>query len=179
MVQLREKDLSGKDLYALARRLRDLTARYDALLLINDRVDVARAVRADGVHLPQASFPPQVARDILGKDALIGVSTHSLEEARAAQEAGADVITFGPVYETPSKRAYGPPVGIEALTAVCREIPVPVYALGGMKQENLAEVTTAGASGVAMISAILAQPDPEQAARSCLRRLAAGDSPPR
>jgi thiamine-phosphate pyrophosphorylase len=109
-VQLREKDLPGKDLYRLAGRMRNLTARYGARLLINDRVDVAMAVGADGVHLGGSSMPASVARKLLGEEALIGCSTHSESELRVAADQGADFATFGPVYPTASKAAYGPPV---------------------------------------------------------------------
>jgi thiamine-phosphate pyrophosphorylase len=169
-VQLREKDLPGGELFRLAERMRDLTASHGARLFINDRVDVALAVGADGVHLGGASIPASVARGLLGKEALIGCSTHGVGELREAVSQGADFVTFGPVYPTPSKAVYGPPVGISALAAACREAAVPVFALGGVKAENAGEVTAAGAFGIALISGIVAAADPRGAAAELVAR---------
>jgi len=168
-VQLREKDLEGRELYALAEQLRALTARYQAQLLINDRLDVALAVEADGVHLGQHSFAVKDARRLLGAGKLIGVSTHSRQEITAAQ--GTDFIVFGPVYYTPSKAAYGEPQGLDRLRAAVAHSTVPVFAIGGIKTERVPEVLETGAHGIAMISAISAATDPAQAARELLRRL--------
>ncbi len=169
-VQLREKDLSGGDLLRLAGRMRDLTARHGARLLVNDRVDVALAVGADGVHLGGASIPASVARRLLGKEALIGCSTHGARELREAVARGADFVTFGPVYPTPSKAGYGPPVGVGALAEACRTAAVPVFALGGVKAENAGEVIGAGAFGIALISGIVAAADPREAAADLVAR---------
>ncbi len=163
-VQLREKDLAGRDLFLLAERMRSLTARYGARLLINDRADVAKAVGADGVHLGVLSLPPGEARRFLGAQALIGCSAHNLGELREAEEGGADFVTFGPVYPTPSKALFGPPAGIRALTEACRGSVIPVFALGGVRTGNLEEVTRAGSFGVALISGIVAAADPRAAA---------------
>ena len=168
-VQLREKDLEGRELYALAEQLRTLTARYQAQLLVNDRLDVALAVEADGVHLGQHSFSVKDARRLLGAGKLIGVSTHSRQEITAAQ--GADFMLFGPVYYTPSKAAYGKPQGLDRLRTAVAHSTVPVFAIGGIKTECVAEVLETGAHGIAMISAISAAPDPTQAARELLRQL--------
>ena len=172
-VQLREKDLEGGELYALAAQLRDITARYQARLLINDRIDVALAVDADGVHLGQTSFPVSTARELLGPDKLIGVSTHSLEEITAST--GADFIVFGPVYFTPSKAAYGEPQGLERLRQAVEQSTAPVFAIGGIKEEQIAEVQAAGAHGIALISALSAAPDPSQAAKGLLAKLRTTD----
>ncbi len=163
-VQLREKDLPGIEMFRLAGRMRDLTAKHGARLLVNDRADVALAVGADGVHLGTASIPASVARGLLGEGALIGCSTHNERELSEAAAQGADFATFGPVYETPSKAAYGPPVGVAALAAACRRAAVPVFALGGVKAGNAPEVIGAGAFGIAMISEVVAAPDPRRAA---------------
>jgi thiamine-phosphate pyrophosphorylase len=168
-VQLREKDLAAGELYHLAIQLRKVTERYDARLLINDRLDVALAVDADGIHLGQTSFPVSIARRLLGPGKLIGVSTHSLAEITAAT--GADFIVFGPVYFTPSKAAYGEPQGIDRLREAVERSAVPVFAIGGINVERISDVLTTGAFGVAMISAISAAPDPTQAARDLLDRL--------
>ena len=168
-VQLREKDLEGRELYEVAEQLRALTARYQAQLLVNDRLDVALAVEADGVHLGQHSFAVEDARRLLGVGKLIGVSTHSPHEITAAR--GADFMVFGPVYYTPSKAAYGQPQGLDRLRAAAAHSAAPVFAIGGIKTERVADVLETGAHGIAMISAISAATDPAQAARELLRQL--------
>lgn len=170
-VQLREKDLPGRQLYGLALAVRELTARHGARLLVNDRVDIALAAGADGVHLGVASIPPGEARRLLGPGALIGCSTHDLREVAEAMEGGADFVTFGPVYATPSKAAYGPPVGVEALRGACAASRIPVFALGGVGAGHVREVLGAGAWGVAAIGAILEAPDPCAAARDLAGRV--------
>lgn len=166
-VQLREKDLSAAELLPLAVELRALTRRYGARLLINDRIDVALAVEADGVHLGGHSLPTAVARHLLGPRALIGVSTHHRDEIAAA--AGADFVTFGPVFATPSKLAYGEPVGVKALCLACQNSPLPVFALGGIKPCHLDELYPAGAAGIAVISALITADDPAAVARLLCR----------
>lgn len=163
-VQLREKDLSGRALFELARDLRARCTRYGARLLINDRIDVALAVGADGVHLPVNSFAVVDARRLLGPTALIGASAHTPAQARTAAADGADFIVYGPIFDTPSKRAFGPPLGLEALQRVTRELTIPVLAIGGMNAARAPEVRRHGAHGLAMISAILGATDPRAAA---------------
>lgn len=162
MVQLREKDLSATELYHYAVRLREITRSHNSLLMINDRVDIAQAVSADGVHLGRKSIPITVARQLLGDDKIIGVSTHSIQEAQSAQHEGADFITFGPVYETPSKAQYGQPVGIDALQTASQAISLPIYALGGIKTDKITEVINYGAYGIAAISALISSSHPTQ-----------------
>lgn len=161
-VQLREKDLSGRRLFDLACELRRLTSRYGARLFVNDRIDVALAVEANGVHLGGESLPTGRVRALLGDSMLLGVSCHDLLSARAAQEEGADFITFGPVFYTPSKAAYGDPVGVAKLREAAGLLSIPVFALGGIKKDKVAEVITAGAAGIALISAVLAAPQPAE-----------------
>ena len=168
LVQLREKDLSGLALTQLGDEVRAATRRHGALLLVNDRVDVALAVEADGAHLAGTSMRPEDVRPLLGPDRWIGASVHSLAQAKAAEAGGADFVAFGPVFETPSKAPYGPPVGLDALRAAKRALSIPILAIGGIMAENLAQVARAGADGFAVISAILADPDPESAARNLL-----------
>ncbi len=167
-VQLREKDLKTSELYSLALALREISNQFSARLLINDRIDIAMAVDADGVHLGGHSLPTRKARRILGPGRLIGVSTHHSDEITAAREEGADFVTFGPVYSTPSKAVFGPPQGLASLSEACHKARLPVFALGGVRPERVKELKEAGASGVALISAILADPDP--AARTSLFR---------
>ncbi len=171
-VQLREKDLSGKELFSLAKELRELTNRYDAKLLINDRVDIALAVGADGVHMGRQSVSVQDARMAFSSSPIVGVSTHSLEEALQAESDGADFITFGPVYYTPSKASYGQPLGIENLKKVAKAVNIPVFALGGVKKDNVTEALSAGAYGVAMISAIMAAYDVKNSTEEPLKKIA-------
>jgi thiamine-phosphate pyrophosphorylase len=153
-VQLREKDLGTRELLKLAYKMRELTLRFNARLFINDRFDVALAVGADGVHLTQNSIPAEAVRSVVRKKMMIGVSTHSLKEAKDAEKGGADFITLGPVYRTASKLKYGVPVGLDTLNKVSGKIKIPVFAIGGIKDRRIAEAQKAGAFGVAMISEI-------------------------
>ncbi len=152
-IQLREKDLGTKELLRLAFEMRELTLKYDARLFINDRVDIAIAVDADGVHLGQKSIPPFAVRRFAAR-LIIGMSTHSLAEARKAQRDGADFITLGPIFPTPSKLKYGEPLGLETLEEVTGQIEIPVFAIGGITLENAKETIEHGAAGVSMISSI-------------------------
>lgn len=165
-VQLREKDLAARALVELGHELRALCNRYGARLLVNDRIDVALAIGADGIHLPVNSFSPRDARRLLGADAWIGISTHTLAEARAARDAGADFIVFGPIFDTPSKRAFGAPVGLNALGDVTRALSTPVVAIGGITAAQVQALRARGARGIAVISAILEAAAPQQAARA-------------
>ncbi|MBI5587862.1 MAG: thiamine phosphate synthase [Deltaproteobacteria bacterium] len=171
LVQLREKDLGGRQLLELALRMRSVTRGYGARLLINDRVDVALLSDADGVHLGQSGISPYEARKVLGEARLIGVSAHSLKEAVRAEEDGADFVTFGPVYRTPSKAGYGPPVGLPALKDACSSVNIPLFAIGGVKAENVKEALAAGAFGAAVISYILASADAARSARDIIEEM--------
>ena len=152
LVQLREKHLGARPLYELAVQSAAITRGTNTRLLINDRADVARAAGCDGVHLAASSLEAAVVRRAFGDEFLIGVSAHSLDEARAAREGGADFAVFGPVFDTPSKRTYGPPVGLGALKEAARELsPFPLVALGGVGEEQVEAVLRAGAAGVAGI----------------------------
>ena len=172
-IQLREKDLSTRELFTLAEVLRELTRKYHAALFINDLIDVALALGANGVHLPSESFPADYARKLVGPAAVIGVSTHSIAEAREAEAGGADFIVFGPVFDTPSKRPYGPPQGLEALRAVRQAVSLPLLAIGGVTPDRVPALRAAGADGVAAISALLGAPDPGHATRQFLKELEA------
>ncbi|MEE8329804.1 MAG: thiamine phosphate synthase [Thermodesulfovibrionia bacterium] len=158
-VQLREKDLGTRELLRLAYRMRDLTNKYSARLFINNRFDIALAVGADGVHLAQDSIPAEAVRKAVKGKLLIGVSAHSLKEAKSAQKAGADFITLGPIYRTPSKLNYGSPLGINTLKKVSMGIRVPVFAIGGVKGRKIKELKKTGTYGVAVISEIFKASD--------------------
>jgi thiamine-phosphate pyrophosphorylase len=164
-VQLRDKDLSGSALFRLAERLRAATARTGALLFVNDRVDVARAVGADGVELGATTLPVEAARPLLSAAMLVGESIHTVEAAAATR---ADFVIFGPVHDTPSKRAYGPPQGVALLRAAVGRAAVPVLAIGGIDRTNAAATRATGAHGIAVVRAILAAPDPAAATRDLL-----------
>ena len=172
-VQVREKDLSAADLAALCRRLREPTRARGALLVVNDRADVALAVGADAVQRTHASLSVGDLRAVADKRLRIGASVHSLDDARSAEAAGADWIVFGPVYDTASKRRYGAPQGLAKLAAVTRAVRIPVVAIGGITPERVAEVRGAGAHGVGAISAILAADSPAAVTRRFLDALAA------
>jgi thiamine-phosphate pyrophosphorylase len=164
-VQLREKDLAGRGLLRLARALEAICGAAGQPLVVNDRLDVAVAAGAAGAHLPSAGVPPADARRFLGSWALVGVSCHSAEDVARAKAGGADFATFGPVFETPSKREYGPPVGLASL-AEAAGLGLPLYGLGGVDAGNAGEVIAAGAHGVAAIRAWMAAPDPAVAVRA-------------
>jgi thiamine-phosphate pyrophosphorylase len=170
-VQLREKDVTIRELLSMAYLMRKLTARYRAKLFINDRVDVAIAVEADGVHLGLSSIPVFAAKKASKGRLVVGVSTHTPGEAANAEKEGADFITFGPVYQTPSKLKYGQPVGINALKKVCSEVSLPVFAIGGITEDRIGEIVDCGSEGVAMISAILGSKDIKKTTERILRYL--------
>jgi thiamine-phosphate pyrophosphorylase len=172
-VQVREKDLPAADLADLCRRLRAPTRERGALLIVNDRVDVALAVGADGVQRTTTSLPIDAIRAIAGARLAIGASVHSLEDAVEAEARGADWIVFGPIYDTPSKRPYGAPQGLDALAKVAGRLRVPVIAIGGVTAARVGAVRAAGAFGVAAIAAILDQASPADAVRRFLDALAA------
>lgn len=168
-VQLREKDLGIRELLGMAYSLRELTGRYGAALFINDRVDVAVAVEADGVHLGQESLPAYAAKKASKGGLIVGVSTHSLTEAVKAQNDRADFITFGPVFHTASKSGFGEPLGPDILKKVCSELSIPVFAIGGIKLEKLEGTAKCGAKGAAVISAILCSDNIKQTTENFLR----------
>ena len=171
LIQLREKGLCSADVFQLATELRTLTSRYGARLLINDRPDIALASGADGVQLGISSLPVEAARRLLGSQMLIGYSAHGIDEARRAQADGSDFVTFGPVYTTPSKAAFGDPCGISKLAEAAAVLDIPVYALGGITIGNSTAVLNAGARGIAVISAVLGAASPLDAAASLLAKI--------
>ena len=173
-VQLRARGATGRDLLEAARALRQVVSQAGQLLLVNDRIDVALAAGADGVHLPSAGVPPRDARVLVGKGRLLAVSCHSAADVLRAREGGADFATFGPVFDTPSKRGYGPPVGLERLREACG-LGLPLVGLGGVDASNAAAVSAAGAFGVAAIRAWLDAGDPGAAVRKLLEATERGE----
>jgi thiamine-phosphate pyrophosphorylase len=171
-VVLREKDLGGRGLYELGRSLAD-TLNGRARLIINDRVDAAMALGA-GVHLPGSGLPVKEARRLVGDGALVGLSTHAVEEVKRAEVEGADYVFFGPVYETASKKGLGGPQGLAGLQKAAASVKIPVFAIGGIGPARVAECLEQGAWGVALISYVLFSEDPCEAARNVKKVLERG-----
>lgn len=167
-VQVREKDLDTRPLLVLAEEVLRLTRERGAVLFVNDRVDVALAIGAAGVHLRSDSLPVAVSRRLLGPDRVLGVSAHSAAEVVRAESEGADFAVLGPVYETASKRVYGAPIGLRPIEEASRRCRIPVFAIGGVSAGRVAEVRRAGAFGVAVVSALLSAEDIEGATRELL-----------
>jgi thiamine-phosphate pyrophosphorylase len=172
-IQFRQKSGTTREMIKTARALKDMCKESGVTFIVNDRLDVAMAVDADGVHLGQNDFPIPLAREILGKQCVIGGSAATIEEARKCLADGADYVGFGPVYTTASKEDAGPASGIGVLTEVVRTIPLPIIAIGGITPQNTPELIAAGAYGIAVISAVCCRKDPRRATEDLLRGLQA------
>ncbi len=177
VVQLREKGTDARWRYERGSELREVTAESGVGLLVNDRVDIAQAIDADGVHLGQSDIPVAVARDLLGPDAVIGCSTSTVTEAREAEAAGADYLGVGAVYGTSSKDVPEEQngTGLELVAEIVDAVSIPVFGIGGITAENAPPVLEAGATGVAVISEITAAEDPEAATRALEAAVSEGD----
>ena len=171
ILQFRQKIGTTREMIEICREIKRLCEDSDVMFIVNDRVDVAIASEADGVHLGQEDFPIPLARKLLGETAIIGGSAVTLEEAQECLSEGADYIGFGPVYPTTSKNDVGPVTGIEILKEVVNTISIPIIAIGGVTVENTPEVIRAGAQGIAVISAVCCQENPEQATRDLSQAL--------
>lgn len=166
MVQLREKTLDTKDFMEQAAALKAAASRCSVPLIINDRLDIALACSAAGVHLGQSDMRCAQARGIAGRSMIIGVSVSTVEEALRAQADGADYLAVSPVFDTPTKTDTPPATGIEGLREIRNAVQLPVVAIGGITTANAAEVMSSGVDGIAVVSAIMASPDPRAAART-------------
>jgi len=170
-VQLRERDLSTRELLTLAQEVQSITSSHAVPLIVNDRADLTMALDLQGVHLRSDSLPPLPVRQLIGPRRLIGVSTHSVEDVRHANRSGADYVLFGPIFETPSKRSFGPPLGLTLLADACRQSSIPVLAIGGITCQRVRDIRLAGAYGVAVIGALLTRDDVGEAVREFTRAL--------
>lgn len=166
MVQLREKEVSTGEFYRIALDVRTVTRRHHVPLVINDRLDIALAVSAEGLHIGQSDLPLSVARRLAGNRLFIGFSASTVEEARRAQAEGANYLGVGAVYPTGSKADAGEAIGLNRLAEICAAVNIPVVGIGGINAANAAEVMKTGAAGIAVISGILSQPDIQDAARN-------------
>jgi len=173
-IQFRQKEGATRMMIRAAEQMQDLCKKAGVTFIVNDRVDVAVASHADGVHLGQDDFPIPLARRLLGEEAIIGGSAGSMEEARQCLLEGADYIGFGPVYPTTSKEDAGPAAGLSLLKQIVEAIPLPIIAIGGITADNTPPVIKTGVHGIAVISAVCCQKDPRDAAK-CLRRLLEAD----
>jgi len=170
-LQFRDKDASTRQLYETARELKSLCDEYSAWFVVNDRIDVAMAVCAHGVHLGQSDMPAGAARGILGPEAVIGVSARTVEEARAASVAGADYIAANLVFSTSTKKGLGKPLGLDMVRKLSEASSLPLIAIGGIKPENTASVIEAGCSGVAVVTAIMNAESPALEVRRFIKVL--------
>lgn len=168
VIQLREKDCSSREFYELGLRVKKITDAYHAPLIINDRVDIALAVGAAGVHVGQGDLPCKVVREIVGPDMIVGVSAATLEEAVRAEQDGADYLGVGAMYATATKTDTRP-VSMEELLKIRAAVKIPIVVIGGINKQTLGNFKGTGVDGLAVVSAIVAQPDPEAAARELLR----------
>ena len=168
VIQLRDKDASTRTLVEEGLALRELTHAYNALLIVNDRVDVALAVDADGAHVGQDDMPGGLARKLLGPDRILGISVGTMEEAAAAVAAGADYLGVGPIYATRGKADAGQPTGTALIREVAGRYPTPLVAIGGITVANTQEIIQAGAAGVAVITAVVNAEDIAAAARALI-----------
>lgn len=167
-IQLREKTCSTGEFIDEALAIRSLLARHEIPLIINDRVDVALAVKADGIHLGQKDMPCSMARQLIPESMIVGISVESLDDAVAAQKDGADYLGVSPIYPTPTKTDTAQALGLEGLRSIRSEVDLPLVGIGGLNADNAAAVIYNGADGVAVVSAIVAADDPEAATRDLI-----------
>lgn len=174
-IQFRQKSGSTREMIETARKLKGMCADADVPFIVNDRVDIAMASQADGIHLGQDDFPIPLARKLMGEDVIIGGSAVTLEDAQRCMADGADYIGFGPVYPTSSKSDASSPTGIDLMKKAIKDVPLPFIAIGGIHAQNVPEVIHAGACGIAVISAVCCQSDPKKATQMLSQALRMGE----
>ena len=167
IIQLREKDCTSREFYELALRIKDITDAYEVPLIINDRLDIALAVHADGVHLGQSDIPVQVARNVMGPNCIVGATANTLEKAKEAWQSGADYLGVGDVFGSATKNDTKP-VELKELKKICDTVKIPVVAIGGISKKNIHLLKDTGVAGVAVISAVLGQTDITAAAEELI-----------
>lgn len=165
LIQVREKDITSRDFFKVAKEVKEVTSKYNLPLIINDRIDIALAIDADGVHLGQSDMPIKIARKILGKDKIIGISAGSISEALEAEKDDADYLGIGTIFFTGTKKDIEEPIGIEGLKDIVNKIKIPAVAIGGINKDNCKEVMESGVNGISLISAILANDNIENSSR--------------
>ena len=167
IIQLREKDCTSREFYELALSIKDITDAYEVPLIINDRLDIALAVHADGVHLGQSDIPVQVARNVMGPNCIVGATANTLEKAKEAWQSGADYLGVGDVFGSATKNDTKP-VELKELKKICDTVKIPVVAIGGISKKNIHLLKDTGVAGVAVISAVLGQTDITAAAEELI-----------
>ena len=170
-IQLREKEMENGDLYNLASSIREITKKRKALFLVDDRVDIAQACDADGVHLGEKDLPIKIARKLLGRDKIIGATVRNLSQALRAQREGADYLSLGPIFSTKTKEGLPPPRGLKAITRIKKKIKIPLIAIGGINRENVASIIRAGADGIAVVGAVVGQENVRKATQELLKQI--------
>ncbi|MBN1833744.1 MAG: thiamine phosphate synthase [Deltaproteobacteria bacterium] len=173
-IQYRQKSGSTREMIRVAAQMKQVCSDQGVPLIVNDRVDIAIAVKADGVHLGQDDFPIPLARELLGQEMIIGASASNMEEVKKCLLEGADYVGFGPIYPTTSKDDAGSAKGIDGLAQVVKSVPVPIIAIGGIGLENVSEILRTGVHGIAVISSVCCREDPEQAAKALYQILQGG-----
>ncbi len=171
IVQIREKDASTREFYNIAKEVKEVTDKYNIPLIINDRLDIALAVDAAGVHLGQSDMSIEVARKILGEEKIIGISAGNLEEALEAEKSGADYLGIGAIFYTGTKKDIDEPIGLEGLKEIINKIKIPSVAIGGINKDNTEDVIKTGVNGISVISAILGYEDTKKASEELLSKL--------
>lgn len=170
-IQLREKEMESRDLCHLASSLKKVAKKKKALFIVNDRIDIAQAVDADGVHLGQEDLPIKIARKLLGRNKIIGATVRNLSQALKAQREGADYVSLGPIFSTKTKKDLPPPRGLKVIAQIKEKIKIPLIAIGGINRHNVAKVMRAGADGVAVVSVVVGARNVQKATQELLRRI--------
>ena len=171
IIQYREKELSTREMYREAKAIREITKDKGTILIINDRIDIALAVNADGVHIGQDDMPFEIAKGILGADKIIGLTVHNVDEAILAEKLGADYLGVSPIFSTTTKKDAGKPAGLELIKKIRENVKTPLVAIGGINYDNVDEVLKAGSRNVAVISAIITKDDVENECKKFIRKI--------